>query len=216
MTKALIVSTARTPLGKSWKGAFNMTHGATLGGHAVKAAVERAEVGERARGALPALAEIILAAGIEFDVGRKHGAVLVEEAQQAAEMVEMAVAHHHGVDRLRLDAEQFDVAATLWNRRRRCSRRGFRARRFAWRRRGGRARRRRGGRRRLSFAALLRARFHGVTRPADSRSQVALFACAAVMSGVCCGLQRRLLLWRRRGWEVVGDRICKHLGKYSG
>src|ERR1043165_2310691 len=39
---AVIVSTARTPLAKSWKGAFNMTHGATLGGHAVKAAVERA------------------------------------------------------------------------------------------------------------------------------------------------------------------------------
>ncbi|MEY4563854.1 MAG: hypothetical protein RLZZ618_3131, partial [Pseudomonadota bacterium] len=29
MTNALIVSTARTPLAKSWKGAFNMTHGAT-------------------------------------------------------------------------------------------------------------------------------------------------------------------------------------------
>ncbi|CAD5374802.1 3-ketoacyl-CoA thiolase [Rubrivivax sp. A210] len=42
MTRAVIVSTARTPLAKSWKGAFNMTHGATLGGHAVKAAVERA------------------------------------------------------------------------------------------------------------------------------------------------------------------------------
>ena len=37
MTQAVIVSTARTPLAKSWKGAFNMTHGATLGGHAVKA-----------------------------------------------------------------------------------------------------------------------------------------------------------------------------------
>ena len=44
MTDAVIVSTARTPLAKSWKGAFNMTHGATLGGHAVKAAVERAGV----------------------------------------------------------------------------------------------------------------------------------------------------------------------------
>ncbi len=36
------------------------------------------------------------------------------------------------------------------------------------------------------------------------------------MSGICCGLQRRLLLWRRRGWEVVGDRIWEHLGAYSG
>ena len=44
MTQALIVSTARTPLAKSWKGAFNMTHGATLAGHAVKAAVERAGI----------------------------------------------------------------------------------------------------------------------------------------------------------------------------
>lgn len=44
MSKAVIVSTARTPLAKSWKGAFNMTHGATLGGFAVKAAVERAGI----------------------------------------------------------------------------------------------------------------------------------------------------------------------------
>ncbi|HEX7382851.1 MAG TPA: acetyl-CoA C-acyltransferase [Burkholderiaceae bacterium] len=44
MTDAVIVSTARTPLAKSWKGAFNMTHGATLGGHVVKAAVERAGI----------------------------------------------------------------------------------------------------------------------------------------------------------------------------
>jgi len=44
MRDAVIVSTARTPLAKSWRGAFNMTHGATLGGLAVKAAVERAGV----------------------------------------------------------------------------------------------------------------------------------------------------------------------------
>ncbi len=44
MPEAVIVSTARTPLCKSWKGAFNMTHGATLGGHVVKHAVERAGV----------------------------------------------------------------------------------------------------------------------------------------------------------------------------
>ena len=47
MTSAVIASTARTPLAKSWKGAFNMTHGATLGGVAVQAAVERAGI-ERA------------------------------------------------------------------------------------------------------------------------------------------------------------------------
>ena len=44
MTSALIVSTARTPLAKSWKGSFNMTHGATLGGHAVQHAVARAGI----------------------------------------------------------------------------------------------------------------------------------------------------------------------------
>ncbi|MBX9613573.1 MAG: acetyl-CoA C-acyltransferase [Burkholderiales bacterium] len=44
MTKAVIVSTARTPLAKSWKGAFNMTHGATLGGHAVQHAIQRAGI----------------------------------------------------------------------------------------------------------------------------------------------------------------------------
>ena len=44
MTDAVIVSTARTPLCKSWKGALNMTHGATMGGHAVKAALERAKL----------------------------------------------------------------------------------------------------------------------------------------------------------------------------
>jgi acetyl-CoA C-acetyltransferase len=41
---AVIVSTARTALTKSWRGAFNLTHGATLGGHAVKHAIERAGV----------------------------------------------------------------------------------------------------------------------------------------------------------------------------
>src|SRR6187431_2404116 len=41
---AVIVSTARTPLCKSWKGALNMTHGATMGGHVVKAVLERAKL----------------------------------------------------------------------------------------------------------------------------------------------------------------------------
>ncbi|APW42803.1 acetyl-CoA C-acyltransferase [Rhodoferax saidenbachensis] len=48
MTAAVIVSTARTPLTKAWKGAFNMTHGATMGGHVVEHAIKRAgiEAGE--------------------------------------------------------------------------------------------------------------------------------------------------------------------------
>ncbi|MEI6735142.1 MAG: acetyl-CoA C-acyltransferase, partial [Comamonadaceae bacterium] len=44
MTSAVIVSTARTPLTKSWKGAFNMTHGATMGGHVVEQAIARAGI----------------------------------------------------------------------------------------------------------------------------------------------------------------------------
>jgi acetyl-CoA C-acetyltransferase len=44
MTDAVIVSTARTGLAKSWKGAFNMTYGATLGAHAVQHAVARAGI----------------------------------------------------------------------------------------------------------------------------------------------------------------------------
>ena len=47
MTDAVIVSTARTPLCKSWRGALNMTHGATMGGHAVKHAIERARLEAR-------------------------------------------------------------------------------------------------------------------------------------------------------------------------
>jgi acetyl-CoA C-acetyltransferase len=42
--EAVIVSTARTALAKSWRGSFNLTHGATLGGHVVKAAIERARL----------------------------------------------------------------------------------------------------------------------------------------------------------------------------
>ncbi len=44
MVDAVIVSTARTALAKSWRGAFNLTHGATLGGHVVRAAIERAGI----------------------------------------------------------------------------------------------------------------------------------------------------------------------------
>jgi acetyl-CoA C-acetyltransferase len=44
MSEAVIVSTARTPIGKAYRGAFNNTHGATLAGHVVKHAVERARL----------------------------------------------------------------------------------------------------------------------------------------------------------------------------
>ncbi|MEP2715031.1 acetyl-CoA C-acyltransferase [Pseudophaeobacter sp.] len=42
MKQAVIVSAARTGLAKSFRGSFNMTHGASMGGHAVEAAVARA------------------------------------------------------------------------------------------------------------------------------------------------------------------------------
>ena len=44
MTEAVIVSTARTPIGKAQRGAFNLTHGADLGGHAIRAAMDRAGI----------------------------------------------------------------------------------------------------------------------------------------------------------------------------
>ncbi len=44
MREAVIVSTARTPIGRAFRGAFNRTPGATMGGHAVRHAVERAGI----------------------------------------------------------------------------------------------------------------------------------------------------------------------------
>ena len=44
MRDAVIVSVARTPIGRAYKGAFNATGGATLGAHALRAAVERAGI----------------------------------------------------------------------------------------------------------------------------------------------------------------------------
>ena len=44
MREAVIVSTARTPIGKAYRGAFNDTYAPTMGGFAVKAAVEKAGI----------------------------------------------------------------------------------------------------------------------------------------------------------------------------
>jgi acetyl-CoA C-acetyltransferase len=44
MPEAVIVSTARTPIGRAFRGAFNLTHGATMGGHVIRHAVERAGI----------------------------------------------------------------------------------------------------------------------------------------------------------------------------
>lgn len=72
MTDALIVSTARTPLAKSWKGAFNMTHGATLSGHVVQAAIARAKI------------EAAEVEDVIFGCGNPEGATGVNIARQAA------------------------------------------------------------------------------------------------------------------------------------
>ncbi len=72
MTDAVIVSTARTPLAKSWRGAFNMTHGATLAGHVVQQAIARA-------GLEPAEIEDVL-----MGCGYPEGATGVNIARQAA------------------------------------------------------------------------------------------------------------------------------------
>src|SRR5258708_25511607 len=47
MPDAVVVATARTPLCKSWRGALNMTHGAAMGGHALRYAIDRAELDPR-------------------------------------------------------------------------------------------------------------------------------------------------------------------------
>ena len=44
MNEAVIVSTARTPIGKAYRGAFNATYGATMAGHVIGHAVSRAGV----------------------------------------------------------------------------------------------------------------------------------------------------------------------------
>ena len=44
MREAVIVSVARTPVAKAFRGAFNKTHGATMMGHAIEHAVARAEL----------------------------------------------------------------------------------------------------------------------------------------------------------------------------
>jgi acetyl-CoA C-acetyltransferase len=79
MADAVIVSTARTPLTKSWKGAFNMTHGATLGAHVVRHAVERAGID-------PASVEDVL-----LGCAYPEGATGVNIARQAAVLAGLPV-----------------------------------------------------------------------------------------------------------------------------
>ena len=72
MREAVIVSTARTPIGRAYKGAFNDTHGAVLGGHVVREAVRRARL------APEEIEDVVLGCG------RPEGATGANIARQAA------------------------------------------------------------------------------------------------------------------------------------
>ena len=111
MSEAVIVSTARTPIGKAFRGAFNMTHGATLGGHVVKHAVERAGIDpgevedvvlgcatpEKATGSNIARLSAIRA-GMPVTVSRRDGEPLLLVGP--ADDRDGGAAHHRGRGRL--------------------------------------------------------------------------------------------------------------------
>ena len=82
MSEAVIVSTARTPIGKAYRGAFNDTHGAVLGGHVIKHAVERA-------GIEPDLVEDVLM-GCAMPEGATGGNIARQCALQAGLPVSVA------------------------------------------------------------------------------------------------------------------------------
>jgi acetyl-CoA C-acetyltransferase len=70
MREAVIVSTARTPIGKAYRGAFNLTHGAELGGHSLRHAVERSGV------AADEIEDVIMGCGMPegatgYNIGRQ-------------------------------------------------------------------------------------------------------------------------------------------------
>ena len=72
MREAVIVSTARTPIGKAYRGAFNNTHGAVLGAHAIKHAIEKVNID-------PAEVEDVI-----MGCGNPEGATGVNIARQSA------------------------------------------------------------------------------------------------------------------------------------
>ena len=109
MREAVIVSTARTPIGKAGRGAFNNTHGADLGGHVIRHAVERAGID-------PAEVEdVILGCGgpegaTGFNIGRQSifraglpvtaaGAVISRDCSSGMQAIATA-AHRVIVDRV--------------------------------------------------------------------------------------------------------------------
>ena len=75
MTDAVIISTARTPIGRAVRGAFNLTHGAAMGGHVIREAVARAglEPGE--------VEEVVL--GVAYPEGATGGNIARQAALRA-------------------------------------------------------------------------------------------------------------------------------------
>ena len=82
MERAVIIATARTPIGRAFRGAFNATHGVTLAGHAIRHAVNRSGID-------PALIEeVIIGCGMAegatgLNIGR-HAAMRAELPLQVA------------------------------------------------------------------------------------------------------------------------------------
>ena len=74
MKEAVIVSTARTPIGKAYRGAFNNTESPTLGGHAIREAVKRAGIEPEE------VDDVIMGCAVQqgtsgFNIGRTAGIV---------------------------------------------------------------------------------------------------------------------------------------------
>ena len=74
MKEAVIVSTARTPIGKAYRGAFNNTESPTMGGHAIREAVKRAGIGPEE------VDDVIMGCAVQqgtsgFNIGRTAGIV---------------------------------------------------------------------------------------------------------------------------------------------
>lgn len=103
MREAVIVSTARTPIGKAYRGAFNDTHGAILGGHVVRHAVSRAQLDG------PQVEDVILGCG------RPEGATGGNIARQAALAAGLPVTVA-GLTESRMCASGLQAIATAANR----------------------------------------------------------------------------------------------------
>ena len=115
MSDAVIVSTARTGLAKSWKGALNATHGASMGGHVVKAAADRATIerlGMLARDwARTAQGLAIDPATVPADIARSRDALQRELASQHDAMALAARLDRH-LARCALPPRAPDAAAS--------------------------------------------------------------------------------------------------------